>query len=110
MPRIRLLVVVAFAALAISSAAGASPGDVLYDQYDNAGTVSTNSQDYEAANNTLDNEAADDFVVSAGPGWIVAGVEVQGMYDNGPAPPPQSTCACMRTAPETCPARWSRSV
>ena len=36
-------------ALAICSSAVASPGDVLYDQYDNAGTVSSNSQDYEAA-------------------------------------------------------------
>src|SRR4029450_2414216 len=27
-----------------------------------------------------------DFVVPAGPGWNVTGVEVQGVYDNGPGP------------------------
>ena len=55
--------------LAFSAAAGASTGDVLYDQYNNPGAVSSNSQDYESALNAFDDELADDFVVPAGPGW-----------------------------------------
>jgi hypothetical protein len=86
MPRIRLLAVTASAALAFCAAAGASPDEVLYDQHDNAGTVSSNSQDYESALNTFDTELADDFAVPAGPGWNVTGVEVQGVYYGGPGP------------------------
>ena len=84
--RIRLLAFVASAALVVCAAAVASPDDVLHDQYNNPGTVSSNSQDYEAAANAFDDEAADDFVVPSGPGWVVTGVEVQGVYDNGPGP------------------------
>ena len=36
---------------------------VLYDQTNNAGTNATNSQDFEAANDTFDNRGGDDFVV-----------------------------------------------
>ncbi len=84
--RTQLLAIVASAALVLCAAAGAASGDVLYDQYDNAGTVSSNSQDYETALNSFDNERADDFAVPSGPGWNVTGVEVQGVYDNGPGP------------------------
>ena len=39
------------------------PQVVLYDQLNNPGTVSTVSQDFETANNSFDNQGADDFVV-----------------------------------------------
>ena len=56
------------AALAFCAAAGASPGDVLYDQYDHAGAIGAGSQNFEAALDPYDDEAADDFDVPAGPG------------------------------------------
>ena len=39
----------ALAALAFCAPVGASPGDVLYDQYDHAGTIGAGSQNFEAA-------------------------------------------------------------
>ena len=110
MRRTQLLAVVAAAALAFCAAAGASPDDVLYDQYDNAGTVTSTSQDFESALDPFDSELADDFAVPAGPGWNVTGVEVQGVYDAVRGPRPRCTCACTRTAPGTCPAHCSRSA
>ncbi|MDQ2806925.1 MAG: hypothetical protein M3Z04_08455, partial [Chloroflexota bacterium] len=59
---------------------------VLYDQYNNAGTNATVSQDFEAANDAFDNQAADDFVVPAGPAWTISEVDVQGVYFNGSGP------------------------
>jgi hypothetical protein len=76
----------ALAALAFCAPVGASPGDVLYDQYDHAGTIGAGSQNFEAALDPYDDAAADDFEVPAGPGWNVTGVEVQGAYFNGPGP------------------------
>ena len=76
----------ALAALAFCAPAGASLGDVLYDQYDHAGTVGAGSQNFEAALDPYDDEAADDFDVPAGPGWNVTCVEVQGTYFQGPGP------------------------
>jgi hypothetical protein len=63
--------------------------DVLYDQYDNAATTGAadiTSQDFEAAFNAFDNQAADDFVVPAGQTWQITGVDVLGEYGNGPGP------------------------
>ena len=74
------------AALGFCAAAAASPGDVLYDQYDHAGPIGAGSQDFEAALDPYDDVAADDFDVPAGPGWNVTGVEVQGTYFNGSGP------------------------
>ena len=74
------------AALALAPAAGASPRVVLHDQYDNAGTSSTSSQNFEPAADAFDDELADDFVVPGGVGWSIEGVEVQGEYFNGPGP------------------------
>jgi hypothetical protein len=58
----------------------------LYDQLDNAGTVSTGSQDFEAANDAFDNQTADDFVVPGGQSWQVTEVDATGVYFNGPGP------------------------
>src|SRR5437762_4596717 len=38
------------------------PAVTLYDQYNNAGTNATVSQDFETANDTFDDQLADDFV------------------------------------------------
>jgi hypothetical protein len=71
------------------SAAGAvtpyaGPNVVLYDQTDNAGPDSITSQDFEAANDVYDNQAADDFVIPAGDGsWTIDEVYVPGAYWNG---------------------------
>ena len=61
-------------------------GDILYDQYNNPGTNGTSSQNFEASFNQYDTELADDFVVPAGPDWSVDGVDVDGVYFNGPGP------------------------
>ena len=63
-----------------------APDITLYDQYDNLGTFSSNSQNYEAAFNQFDDELADDFAVPAGLGWNIDTVEVGGEYFNGPGP------------------------
>jgi hypothetical protein len=57
---------------------------VLYDQYDNAGANATSSQNFEAAFDAFDDELADDFVVTGA--WNVTGVDVDGIYFNGPGP------------------------
>jgi hypothetical protein len=61
-----------------------TPSVTLYDQYNNAGTASTVSQDFETANNAFDNQLADDFVVPAGQTWQVTEVDARGLYFNGP--------------------------
>ena len=66
----------------------AGPFVVLYDQTDNAGANSITSQDFEAANDAFDNQAADDFVVPGGVSWTVEQVEVAGAYFNGTGPAP----------------------
>jgi hypothetical protein len=83
---IRSIAVLAFAALVLAAPAAASPGDVLYDQYNHPGTIGLGSQNFETALDPYDDEAADDFNVPAGPGWNVTGVDVRGTYFNGPGP------------------------
>ena len=62
---------------------------VLYDQTDNPGANSITSQDFEAANDAFDNQAADDFVIPAGDGsWTIDEVYVPGAYFNGTGPAP----------------------
>jgi len=66
-----------------------TPGNVLYDQYDNFSTEQTPnipSQDAETALDFFDSQAADDFIVPAGQTWQVAEVDVRAEYDSsGPA-------------------------
>ena len=57
---------------------------VLYDQTDNP-SLNVTSQDFEAANDGFDAEAADDFVVPTGSIWRVTGAFVPGSYTTGPA-------------------------
>src|SRR6266576_4079131 len=45
------------------SPGGPPPPATLYDQYDNPGTISSSSQNFEASNNSYDDELADDFVI-----------------------------------------------
>jgi hypothetical protein len=61
---------------------------VLYDQTDSL-TDGINSQDFEAANASFSNQAADDFVVPAADGaWTIHAVHALGEYFNGPGPMP----------------------
>ncbi len=76
----------AIAIAALAFCAPALAGDVLYDQYDNAGTTASSSQNFETALDTSDDAVADDFVVPDGVGWSISGVEVQGVYFHGPGP------------------------
>jgi hypothetical protein len=62
-----------------------APGSVLYNQYNNASSGDVTSQNFEAANDAFDSEAADDFVVPAGQMWDITTVDVQGDYSgSGP--------------------------
>jgi hypothetical protein len=59
----------------------------LYNQYNNAGSNATSSQDFEPANDPFDDELADDFVVPGGGNlWSITGVDVDGVYFNGTGP------------------------
>jgi hypothetical protein len=66
-----------------------TPGNVLYDQYDNFSkekTPNIPSQDAETALDFFDSQAADDFIVPTGQTWQVTEVDVLGEYDSaGPA-------------------------
>jgi hypothetical protein len=67
----------------------ATPGSILYDQYDNFSTEKTPnipSQDAETALDFFDSQAADDFIVPPGQIWQVTEVDVRAEYDStGPA-------------------------
>jgi len=66
-----------------------TPCSILYDQNNNTVPNATNSQMFGPADVAFDNQAADDFVVPAGPNWIVQQVVVSGIYflaNDGPAP------------------------
>jgi len=55
-----------------------TPGNVLYDQYDNFSTEKTPnipSQDAETALDFFDSQAADDFIVPAGQTWQITEVD-----------------------------------
>src|SRR6266567_5611435 len=62
------------------------PNVTLYDQLNNPGTISTGSQDFEAANDAFDDFTADDFVVPGGQTWNITEVDAQGVYFNGAGP------------------------
>ena len=64
----------------------AAPAVVLYDQYDNPGTNSTSSQNFEASFDAYDDMLADDFVVPGGQTWNINQVDVAGVYYNGAGP------------------------
>lgn len=59
---------------------------VFYDQYDNMGTSSFPSQDFETAIDNFDAQGADDFIVPAGETWSILEVDVYGDYSSGSAP------------------------
>jgi hypothetical protein len=56
---------------------------VLHDQYDNMGTSSFPSQDFEQAIDNYDAQGADDFAVPAGETWNITEVDVYGDYSAG---------------------------
>src|SRR5664279_3213534 len=58
----------------------------LYDQYDNAATTASVSQNFEPANDTFDAQLGDDFVVPAGQTWTINEVDASGLYFNGAGP------------------------
>ena len=66
------------AAHAVAAPPSTPSAITLYDQTDGVGVSSIDSQDFETANDTLDDEAADDFVVPAGTGG--------GSADSAPRP------------------------
>ena len=66
-----------------------TPGNVLYDQYDNFSTEETPnipSQDAEPALDFFDSQAADDFIVPPGQTWQITEVDVLAEYDNNNGP------------------------
>jgi hypothetical protein len=62
------------------------PDVILYDQYDNAGALSTGSQNFEPDFDAFDDFTADDFVVPGGETWNITEVDVLGTYFNGSGP------------------------
>ena len=58
---------------------------VFYDQYDNFGTSSFPSQDFETALDNFDAQGADDFIVPSGEVWSLSEVDVYGDYSSGSA-------------------------
>ncbi len=71
-----------------SPTATSQPGAaILYDQYNSDhDNLITNSQNFEPAFDSFDDQTADDFVVPAGHTWNVSQVEVAGGYFNGAGP------------------------
>lgn len=63
-----------------------APLATLYSQYDNSGGVALNSQNFEAAYDAYDDQAADDFIVPPNTAWKITGIGAQGLYFNGPGP------------------------
>lgn len=55
-----------------------APLAILYNQYDNSGTISLSSQDFESVYNAYDDQLADDFNVPANTSWKITGMGVQG--------------------------------
>jgi len=64
-----------------------SPNSILYDQYNNGSGAAVGSQEF---GNASDDQAADDFVVPAGPGWRITQVDVNGTYSAGGGPVTQA--------------------
>jgi hypothetical protein len=94
--RLSIAVVLAVAALALSSTGKAIAQDgsgehvgalaVLYDQTDNAhATHNATSQNFTDLPDSYDTFAADDFVVPANTSWVITSVEVTGVYDGDPS-------------------------
>jgi uncharacterized repeat protein (TIGR02543 family) len=68
--------------LARSAAPSPKAAVTLYNQYNNPAPTpgGVTSQNFDAANDAFDSEAADDFVVPAGVNWTVTTLDVQGEY------------------------------
>src|SRR4051794_34629977 len=62
-----------------------APNVVLYDQYNNPGTLSTLSQQFGDFP-TYTSQTADKFAVPGGQSWSISEVDAQGVYFNGPGP------------------------
>ena len=60
-----------------------TPCMILHNQANNQASTATNSQNYEPGNDTLDDQAADDFVVPEGETWTIQQVFAGGNYDSG---------------------------
>lgn len=70
----------------LSQAAPSGDMLVLYDQTDNPmspPSAGISSQKFEDAFNSLDDQAADDFFVPPGNGWVIERIEVAGFYAGG---------------------------
>ena len=65
---------------------GAGTNSFVYDQTDNPGTDLVSSQNFEAANDAYDDQAADDFAVPPGEKWTIETIEILGGYWNGTGP------------------------
>lgn len=72
-------------------AAPAASLAVLYDQYNNPGTSTISSQDFETSLDSYNDQAADDFTVPSGQSWQVNEVDAQGVYFNGNSPGPAAS-------------------
>ena len=59
---------------------------VLYDQTADDSGIGIVSQNFEAAFDAYDNQAADDFTVPAGKAWTVSEVDATGAYFSGSGP------------------------
>jgi hypothetical protein len=64
----------------------ATQAGILYDQYNNASTTGASSQNFEPSLDPYDDELADDFVVPGPDLWFISGIDVDGVYFNGPGP------------------------
>ena len=62
------------------------PPGVLYDQYDALSDRVFGSQNFAARDNAFDDELADHFVVPAGQGSTIEGIDLAGQYWNGDGP------------------------
>lgn len=62
-----------------------SKAQTLYDQMGLDRGTGINSQNYEAAYDAYDDEAADDFIVPKGVRWKITEVDMAGYYMEGPA-------------------------
>ena len=84
--------VVTLTTVIVGLAAAPALGSTLWKQLRHVGSAAS-SQNFETANDDLDNEVADDVTVPSDANWRVKSVEVQGVYANGfggPAGPADS--------------------
>lgn len=71
--------------ISVTEVTGAIP-NVLHDQMDHDAGSGVSSQEFEAAMNTYNSLAADDFTIPPGQTWTLTGVDAGGQYYSGPGP------------------------